>query len=178
MQNTSVHLLHVKILTCTEVAQDSPVIFAYYVAMNNMSYLQVKKLSAKDRSFEDAAWREVDEEHYGADKNINWKKEVTYFVARNGSETIGTIKLSHSAGVGKISEVIVAKAHRGQGVGRELMDRAEDWLKQQGVHKVWLTTRREWNAYKVYLGLGYEDSATLEKHYTGLDFVLMTKFFD
>jgi GNAT superfamily N-acetyltransferase len=59
-----------------------------------------------------------------------------------------------------VEEVMVAESARRTGVGRRLMDRAEDWAQSIGAAYLALASRR---AGTFYQALGYEDSATFYK---------------
>lgn len=56
-----------------------------------------------------------------------------------------------------VEELMVREDHRGQGVGRALMQAAEDWAAAHGATLVALATRR---AAVFYEALGYRPSAT------------------
>jgi GNAT superfamily N-acetyltransferase len=57
----------------------------------------------------------------------------------------------------EIAALVVDAAHRGQGLGRELMAAAEAWTRTQGCSEAQLRSRiqRE-DAHRFYEGLGYE----------------------
>jgi GNAT superfamily N-acetyltransferase len=59
-----------------------------------------------------------------------------------------------------VEEVMVAEHARRTGVGRRLMDRAEDWAQSIGAAYLALASRR---AGTFYQALAYEDSATFYK---------------
>ncbi|GAA1306508.1 MULTISPECIES: GNAT family N-acetyltransferase [Brachybacterium] len=59
-----------------------------------------------------------------------------------------------------VEEVMVAKSHRRFGVGRELMEHAENWAAERGASYLALASRR---AGPFYLRLGYEDAAVFYK---------------
>jgi GNAT superfamily N-acetyltransferase len=59
--------------------------------------------------------------------------------------------------VGLVEEILVREERRAHGVGRQLMDRFENWAAGRGCTLVGLATRR---AAPFYLALGYEESAT------------------
>lgn len=59
-----------------------------------------------------------------------------------------------------VEEVMVEQAHRRSGVGRHLVDHAEEWARSAGAGYLALASRR---AGLFYLALGYEDSATFFK---------------
>jgi GNAT superfamily N-acetyltransferase len=60
-----------------------------------------------------------------------------------------------------IEELMVEPGHRRSGVGRRLMEHAEDWARSHDAAYIALASRR---AGHFYLALGYEDSAVFYKH--------------
>ena len=70
--------------------------------------------------------------------------------------------------IAELGGLVVDEAVRGQGVGKVLMGRAEDWARRNGCHELWLrsnVTRKE--AHRFYQALGYEiikTSYTFRKH--------------
>ncbi|MBD3363337.1 GNAT family N-acetyltransferase [Candidatus Dojkabacteria bacterium] len=56
--------------------------------------------------------------------------------------------------IGKISKFFIKKIYRNQGIGSELMDKMEDWLKQKGCKFILLSVfgpnKRAFNMYKKY----------------------------
>lgn len=65
-----------------------------------------------------------------------------------------------NASVGWVEEILVTEEARGLGVGRALMDAAEEWLRAADARVLALATRR---AAPFYEALGYEGSATYFK---------------
>lgn len=63
-----------------------------------------------------------------------------------------------------VEEVMVSPEHRGAGIGRALINAAEQWAHEQGAAYVALASRR---AGAFYLALGYSDSATFYKKTLG-----------
>ncbi len=59
-----------------------------------------------------------------------------------------------------VEEVMVAEEQRRSGIGRALMDAAEEWAAREGSAYISLATRR---ASGFYEQLGYDDSATFYK---------------
>ena len=59
-----------------------------------------------------------------------------------------------------VEEVMVAESHRRSGVGRELMEHAENWATERGASYLALASR---HAGPFYLRLGYEDAAVFYK---------------
>lgn len=98
-------------------------------------------------------------------KNIQSDKATTYVAQASqrlvGFVTVGIVEDHHSLiqpdPYGRVGSLCVAADHRGQGIGRELMTRAENWVHQQGVGDVRLNV---WAfndaALRLYRELGYE----------------------
>jgi len=72
---------------------------------------------------------------------------------------VGTVMVGHDGHRGWVYYLAVDESHRGQGLGRQLMLAAEDWLRERGVVKLQLMVRSA-NAgvLDFYDHLGYEDS--------------------
>lgn len=144
--------------------------------MSDLKFKTTKKLNDQEAAFNKAAWDEVDRDYYGkAADELDWVKRFQYITARLDGRVVGVLKYKYSAGVCHVAKLIVDKQTRGMGVGKQLMAECENQAKELNCHKVELTTREEWTAYKFYKDLGYEDTAVLKKHYHGLDYVLMSK---
>jgi GNAT superfamily N-acetyltransferase len=60
-----------------------------------------------------------------------------------------------------VEELMVEPSHRRTGVGRRLMEHAENWARSTGAAYLALASRR---AGPFYLALGYEDSAVFYKN--------------
>jgi GNAT superfamily N-acetyltransferase len=60
----------------------------------------------------------------------------------------------------------VPEALRGQGLGRQLMNRAESWAREQGLIGMWLDTF-EFQARPFYEKLGFTSFGTIEDHPAG-----------
>jgi len=61
-----------------------------------------------------------------------------------------------AAGSAEIRALVVAAAHRRQGIGGALMAAAEEALRTQGVRRAWLvTTNDNLDAQRLYASLGY-----------------------
>lgn len=65
-----------------------------------------------------------------------------------------------------IQFVSVAAELRGQGLGQMLMQRAEDWAREQGLGGMWLDTFA-FQAPDFYRGLGFVEFGTIEHHPAG-----------
>ncbi|QWT22907.1 GNAT family acetyltransferase [Subtercola sp. PAMC28395] len=84
----------------------------------------------------------------------------TVLGAFDGEELCGTVMVGHDGHRGWIYYLAVSGSRRGIGLGRLLMSRAEDWLREQAVVKVQLMVRSSnTEVLGFYDHLGYEDAA-------------------
>lgn len=125
------------------------------------------------KEFGDKEWPIANLEHYG--RKVDYNQKDFIFKATENGNIVGTIKGSHEAGVIYISYLIVAHDKKGQGIGKLLTNKAEDFGKKLGAHKVYLTTGEGGDAEKFYQKLGYKNVATLHKHHFKKDFVVYEK---
>jgi GNAT superfamily N-acetyltransferase len=67
--------------------------------------------------------------------------------------------LEHDGPVAKVSAIVVDEAHRGRGLGAQLMAHAEDEARRRGCVLIFLTTaERRTDAHAFYRRLGYEET--------------------
>jgi len=56
-----------------------------------------------------------------------------------------------------VDEIAMTRSYQGQGIGRRLMERADQWAVEQGVNEVWLDVwEANEGAITFYERLGYE----------------------
>ena len=69
------------------------------------------------------------------------------FVAESGGATVGFLLLWQVDGAAHVLELDVARSAQGQGIGRSLMQAAEDWARLQRFREMTLTTFSDvpWN---------------------------------
>lgn len=67
----------------------------------------------------------------------------TVFVAAHGAQIIGSVMTGYEGHRGWIYYLAVAPHHQKQGIGKELVMTAENWLKNQGCPKIMLMIRKE-----------------------------------
>jgi len=75
------------------------------------------------------------------------------FVAVFGGKVVGLITSISFGSVGWVGNVIVQSAHRGEGIGRELVERALDYLEKKGVTTVGLYAYQ--NVVRFYEQFGF-----------------------
>ena len=138
-------------------------------------YIKILKSKPKEVSqFTKKEWKKADNEHY--DIKTDWKKEKYRLVAYKGNEIIGTLSLEIQAKVAYVESLIVSDIHRREGVGKNLMRKAEGISRNQECHKIFLETGKGWKAQDFYQNLGYELTGELQKHYFEKDFIILTKW--
>ncbi len=126
------------------------------------------------RDFGKIEWPFANREHYGID--VDYRQKDFVLKATEDKNIVGSVKCSHEGGVLKIHYLIVAHNKRGQGIGRQLMEKVEALGKRFGAHKVHLNTGEDWKATKFYEKLGYKRVAVLPNHNFHKDFVIYEKF--
>ena len=118
-------------------------------------------------------WIVADKVHFG--REIKWQKEKHALTAIDDKEIVGVLELTIQAGVMYIDELIVASSRQGQGIGTELMQKAEELGRDKSLHKIYLDTGSNWPAVKFYENLGYQKTGALPNHYENLDYIIFTK---
>jgi ribosomal protein S18 acetylase RimI-like enzyme len=114
------------------------------------------------------------EAHFG--HPIIWDTKVYYVKAEDTTGILGTLEIKVEGGVGKINTILVRKGEQGKGVGKALMEKAEEITKKQNGHKLFLMTGEGWEAIKFYKKLGFEKTADIHNHYFHTNFIELTKF--
>jgi putative acetyltransferase len=121
-------------------------------------------------------WRSIgDERRYL--KAVHRHPDAAVFVADDEGEVVGRLSLSrdphpasrHVADVG----LMVAESHRGQGIGRLLLEAAVEWSLKSGIGKLELHVF-PWNepALRLYESFGFEREGYRKGHYARDDEVV------
>ena len=114
-------------------------------------------------------WRSIgDERRYL--KAVHRHPDAAVFVADDGGDVVGRLSLSrdphpaskHVADVG----LMVAESHRGQGIGRLLLEAAVEWSRKSEIRKLELHVF-PWNepALRLYESFGFEREGYRKGHY-------------
>lgn len=136
--------------------------------------ITVYNKSQKWTKFEKEEWTIADKDHYG--KAADWKKKNYTLKAYDGNTIVGTLRMELMAGVAYVIAIIVSNTQRKKGIGKMLMQKAEEIAVENGAHKIYLETVKDWEAFEFYKTLEYKTTRELADHYFHLDFVEMTKF--
>lgn len=132
-----------------------------------------KSTKGEIRKFNSWAWKDENIEHYGGP--VKWIEKGFVFKATEDKEILGVIIGKFSAGVLYIDDLVVAKDYRGKGIGKLLIQKAENFGKEMGGHKAYLFTGDGWDAEKFYQNTGYKKTGTLLNHFLHKDFVIYEK---
>ena len=86
----------------------------------------------------------------------------TVLVGRDTDAIVATVMVGHDGHRGWVYYVAVDPLRRAQGLGRGIMNAAEDWLRQAGIAKLQLLVRRSnAKAGAFYQSLGYAEAETI-----------------
>lgn len=128
---------------------------------------EIKKFNYKE-------WIDADISYYG--KYEPWIERNFVFKAEENSEIVGNIYGKFGGGILYIDDLIVAKNKRGLGIGKILMQKAEEFGLGLKAHKVWLVTGKNWSGARgFYESLGYKQTGEFLNHYKHKDFVIYEK---
>jgi ribosomal protein S18 acetylase RimI-like enzyme len=131
--------------------------------------------SEKVDAFEKKEWRLADMKHYG--KLVDFTKKKHKFIAKkNSTEIIGTLDLVIEANLAYVDSLLVGSQFQKMGVGRKLIEIAENFARDKKCTKVWLETNEGWGAEKFYKKIGYEVTGIHEKHILNQKTLILTKF--
>lgn len=124
--------------------------------------------------FLEREWRTV--ERSWATEHSFARRELALGAYDDG-RLVGVARGYTRAGVGHLSELVTASAHRGRsGVGTRLLREWEELCRAESCHKVTLTTVRGEAAERFYLKRGYVVEASLGDDKARLDWSLMAKW--
>jgi GNAT superfamily N-acetyltransferase len=86
----------------------------------------------------------------------------TVLIGRDADAIVATAMVGHDGHRGWVYYVAVDPDRRAQGLGRTIMNAAEDWLRQAGIAKLQLRGRRSnAKAGAFYQSLGYTEAETI-----------------
>lgn len=139
-----------------------------------MNIKVLEKDTKEIKDFDLKEWSIANQDHFN--QVFDWK--VTRFVleANENEEIVGTLHLKITVDVALIEALIVSTDKRSKGIGKQLIQKAEEILKKEKVHKIYLQTGKNWDAANFYKSLGYQITGELPNHIHHQDFVEFTKF--
>jgi GNAT superfamily N-acetyltransferase len=132
---------------------------------------KVNKKKAMD--FNEDEWQRVNDLHFG--KGVKWNTTPFQFKATENGKTVGLIFGKHESGTIYISNVIVAKAKRMQGIGTMLIKKAEDFGRKFGDHRIWLISGEHYPEDSFFKKLGFQNQAVIPDLFFRKSFIIYTK---
>ncbi len=137
------------------------------ITINKSTRKEVKK-------FNDFEWIDADKHYYG--EATHWITRNFVFKAEEDDKIVGNIYGKFTSGVLYIEDLMIDKNKRGLGIGKMLVEQAEEFGRKLGGHRVWLITGRSWKEPRAfYEKLGYKKTGDLVDHYKHTDFVVYEK---
>lgn len=106
---------------------------------------------------------EIDEKQVRKNLTALQKTRETPLVATLGKQVVGLcgiaarVMIHREAPIGRISPLVVAEEAQGHGIGRMLVEAAEEWMRKKGCRLVEVTSNdRRAEAHAFYRHMGYE----------------------
>lgn len=105
-----------------------------------------------------------------------WHEQRHEFAATSAGRTVGVLGLRIAASLGHVDSLIVVPDLRRSGVGRRLLERAEQAANYYNCHKMTLEAPDDSAARAFFEACGYKLEATLPQHTWKRDVVVLRKF--
>ncbi len=110
------------------------------------------------------------------DFRVVWHEQVYEIVARGDEEIVGALRLRVAASLARVELVMVTPAHRRRGIGRRLLQRAEELANYYNCHKIHLEVPAQGAPRSFVEACGFKVEAILLQHTFKLDMAIMRKF--
>ncbi len=134
----------------------------------------LKDESKKLADFNTEEWGKINPIHYG--QKVSWRIEKIFLEVKEGDKIIGSAKIHLEMDVAWVEEVLVGENARGKGVGKRILQKIEEVVKEKGCHKIFLQTGIDWDTVGFYEKAGYKVTNDLPDHFLHHHMVEMTKF--
>ena len=131
------------------------------------------RLDPEAAVFATREWHVHDAEAYGPE--TRWERNPFAFCARRDDQVVGVATGWTGLGVAFLSELLVAAATRGQGVGSHLLAAVEDLARRRGCRTLALRTEAGSRAEQFYAARGWRIDATFPAWLAGRDFVQLRR---
>jgi GNAT superfamily N-acetyltransferase len=107
---------------------------------------------------------------------VVWHEQRHEFAATQAGTIVGALGLRIAASLAQVESLIVAPDRRRTGVGRRLVERAEEMANYYNCHKMTVEVPARLPAQAFFEACGYKTEAILPQHTWKLDVAVMRKF--
>ena len=107
---------------------------------------------------------------------VVWHAQEHEVAATAGARIVGVLGLRIAASLAHVDGLVVAPDWRRRGIGRRLVERAEELANYYNCHKVTLEVPAEGAARSFFEAAGYKLEAILPQHTFKLDVAVLRKF--
>lgn len=133
----------------------------------------IKIIRAGKKESLDKDWQKIIDTYYG--KGLSWREKHYRYKAVENGKLLGTIDGKVEPGCVYVSSLMTTENARGKGIGRMLLEKAENFGKKLGAHKMWLFTGKDWESNGFYKKLGFKIAANCDDFFYHKDFVIYTR---
>ena len=141
-----------------------------------MNITQPQENNTQIKNFENKEWQFADIEHYGRDHKY-FRKTYKFIAKDDNQKIIGIIELTIEPNIALLESILVNHKLKRQGIGKKLLEYAEQFAMQQKCSKIFLETNEGWGAEKFYKKMGYEITGKHNNHVYGQTTLIFTKLF-
>jgi len=108
--------------------------------------------------------------------SVIWHEQTHDFAAQNGDRYVAGATIRIAASLGHVEKIVVAEDSRRRGIGRQLLDAADDVAKYYNCHKMTVIVPHKSAAQQFFEACGYREEAVLPQHTFKLDMAVLRKF--
>jgi ribosomal protein S18 acetylase RimI-like enzyme len=95
-------------------------------------------------------------------KSIHEKDNFAVFIAKRDEEIVGYTIVSYVKDLGEIDSIFIIPKLRNSGLGKKLMEKAEEWLSEQNSHRIVISVADgNESVFPFYQSLGYFSRVTV-----------------
>ena len=107
---------------------------------------------------------------------VVWHEQYHELAALAGGQIVGALGLRIAASLAHVESIVVAPERRRCGIGRRLLERAEELANYYNCHKMTLEALASGGSRAFFEACGYKTEAILPQHTFKLDVAVLRKF--
>jgi len=108
--------------------------------------------------------------------SVIWHEQSYDFAAVDGDVTVGAATIRVAASLAHVERIVVNAARRREGLGRAMLDAADEVAKYYNCHKMSALVPHRSQAQAFFETCGYSEEAVLPQHTFKLDVAVLRKF--